>query len=47
MKAIKFEYSLDFPRVGIFASSGLISRWSTYLNGVCFLTGDWAQESKL
>jgi hypothetical protein len=47
MKAIKFEYSLDFPGVGVFASPRLISRWSTYLNGVCFLTGDWAQESKL
>ena len=47
MKAIKFEYSLDFPGVGIFVSSGLISGWRAYLDGVRFPTGDWARESKL
>jgi len=47
MKAIGFEYSLDFPGVGMFASPRLISYWSTYLDGVCFLTGDWAWGSKL
>lgn len=47
MKALEFEYSLDFPGVGIFASPRLISCWGAYLDGVRFPTGDWAREFKL